>query len=60
MEKVIQRVTFEEADRLDLEFWASKTTAEKIAALNATSNAISWRSADQKSSPTSTANQKVK
>ena len=29
MEKVIRKVTFEEADRLDMEFWAGKTILEK-------------------------------
>jgi len=29
MEKVIRKVTFEEADQLDLEFWAGKTIQEK-------------------------------
>jgi hypothetical protein len=29
MEKVIRRVTFEEAEQLDREFWATKTIPEK-------------------------------
>jgi hypothetical protein len=33
MEKVIRRVTHEEAEKLDIEFWSSKTIQEKLEAL---------------------------
>jgi aminoglycoside phosphotransferase family enzyme len=33
MEKVIRRVSFEEAERLNFEFWAGKTIQQKMEAL---------------------------
>jgi aminoglycoside phosphotransferase family enzyme len=33
MEKVIRKVTFEESERLDEEFWRNKTPQERLKAL---------------------------
>jgi hypothetical protein len=33
MEKVVRKVTFEEAERLDIEYWANKTVQEKWSVL---------------------------
>jgi len=33
MEKVLKKVTFEEAEQLDREYWAGKSISEKLQAL---------------------------